>query len=176
MLEQQSRYDTARENGKEGNVEKEKFLFLFFIFSSDYCAVLINARHRPFLIPMHDVMRALKTQQLVHTSVFAARWRSCLSAEAALSDVRGPFGDAFLCRLGEEREERKGPCVMDVFSPTNHQVSRWVRVPSHPYCAISLCSRCLFVSQGRYRMIQCFVVKKDLIHEETGSVPPMKSS
>jgi hypothetical protein len=42
-----SNLDTTRhgKNGKEGNEEKEE------IFPSDYCAVLMNARHHPFLTP-----------------------------------------------------------------------------------------------------------------------------
>lgn len=109
MLEQQSRYDTARENKQKKEAKPKKS------FPSDYCVVLklggasfvkvlMNARHHPFLAP--TCTTNARTQRLVHTSVFAARWRSCLSAQAALSDFRGPFVMPF-CVAWEEKKKKK---------------------------------------------------------------------
>lgn len=127
---------------------------------ASFVKVLMNARHHPFLVP--TCTTNARTQRLVHTSVFAARWRNCLSAQAALSDFRGPFVTPFCVAWEEKEKKKKKDQDQDPASwifpppPTNS----CVRVPSHPYCAILLCSRYPYVSQGRYRTIQCFVVNQ----------------
>lgn len=94
MLEQQSRYDTAREKGKvrqkkEVRRKRKQKVSVRLLRRAD------ERPPPPVPYTTSTCTPNARTQQLVHTSVFAARWRSCLSAEVVLSD-------AFLCRLGEE--------------------------------------------------------------------------
>lgn len=162
MLEQQSRYDTARENKqkKEARTKKKKS------FPSDYCVVLKlggsilcqSADERPPPpVPctyMHD--------QCAHSATRAYFGVCGTLAELLIGTggsirLSGSLCDAFLCRWGGETEKKDQDPASWTFPPP--PTNSCVRVPSHPYCAILLCSRYPYASQGRYRTIQCFVVK-----------------